>query len=40
MRGGATLGHPTPNVDRIAKEGATFTNRTDRRAARPVVLHF
>jgi arylsulfatase A-like enzyme len=24
--GGATLGHPTPNVDRIAKEGATFTN--------------
>jgi len=24
--GGATLGHPTPNVDRITKEGATFTN--------------
>jgi arylsulfatase len=24
--GGAALGHPTPNVDRIAKEGATFTN--------------
>src|SRR5262249_35821455 len=24
--GGATLGHPTPNVDQIAKEGATFTN--------------
>jgi arylsulfatase A-like enzyme len=24
--GGAGLGHPTPNVDRIAKEGATFTN--------------
>jgi arylsulfatase A-like enzyme len=24
--GGATLGHPTPNVDRIAKEGAVFTN--------------
>ena len=24
--GGATLGHPTPNVDRMAKEGATFTN--------------
>jgi hypothetical protein len=24
--GGATLGHTTPNVDRIAKEGATFTN--------------
>jgi arylsulfatase len=24
--GGAELGHPTPNVDRIAKEGALFTN--------------
>ena len=24
--GGAALGHPTPNVDRIAKEGAIFTN--------------
>ena len=24
--GGATLGHPTPNVDRIAKESAVFTN--------------
>src|SRR5271166_1306237 len=24
--GGATLGHPTPNVDQIAKEGVTFTN--------------
>jgi len=24
--GGATLGHPTPNVDRLAKEGAVFTN--------------
>jgi len=24
--GGAGLGHPTPNVDQIAKEGATFTN--------------
>src|SRR6185312_17285112 len=24
--GGMTLGHPTPNIDRIAKEGATFTN--------------
>ena len=24
--GGATLGHPTPNVDSIAKEGAVFTN--------------
>ena len=24
--GGVGLGHPTPNVDRIAKEGATFTN--------------
>ena len=24
--GGAALGHPTPSVDRIAKEGALFTN--------------
>lgn len=24
--GGVNLGHPTPNVDRLAKEGATFTN--------------
>src|ERR1700731_4315240 len=24
--GGAGLGHPTPNSDRIAKEGAMFTN--------------
>src|SRR5664279_3779130 len=24
--GGQSLGHPTPNVDRIAKEGALFTN--------------
>ena len=24
--GGAALGHPTPNVDRIAKEGAIFTS--------------
>jgi arylsulfatase A-like enzyme len=24
--GGAGLGHPTPNIDRIAKEGATFTS--------------
>src|SRR5215467_14490406 len=24
--GGAALGHPTPNVDRIAKEGALFTS--------------
>src|SRR6516162_3341942 len=24
--GGATLGHPTPNIDRIAKEGAVFTS--------------
>jgi arylsulfatase len=23
---GAALGHPTPNVDQIAKEGATFTS--------------
>src|SRR5471032_532753 len=24
--GGAALGHPTPNLDRLAKEGAMFTN--------------
>src|SRR5574341_1443972 len=24
--GGKALGHPTPNIDRIAKEGAVFTN--------------
>jgi arylsulfatase len=24
--GGAALGHPTPNVDQVAKEGAVFTN--------------
>jgi hypothetical protein len=24
--GGANLGHPTPNVDRIAQEGAVFTS--------------
>ena len=24
--GGAALGHPTPNIDRVAKEGALFTN--------------
>ena len=24
--GGATLGHPTPNIDRIAKEGTLFTS--------------
>jgi arylsulfatase A-like enzyme len=24
--GGASLGHPTPNIDRIAKEGAVFTS--------------
>ena len=23
--GGAGLGHPTPNIDRLAKEGAMFT---------------
>src|SRR5262245_4386747 len=24
--GGASLGHPTPNIDRMAKEGAVFTS--------------
>jgi arylsulfatase A-like enzyme len=23
--GGAALGHPTPNIDRVAREGALFT---------------
>ena len=32
--GGAALGHPTPNVDRIAKEGAVFTS-----LVRPGQLH-
>ena len=31
--GGKGLGHPTPNVDKIAEEGATFTTGTGRRAA-------
>ena len=24
--GGANLGHPTPNIDRVAREGAVFTS--------------
>ena len=24
--GGMSLGHPTPNIDRMAKEGAVFTS--------------
>jgi arylsulfatase len=24
--GGANLGHPTPNIDRVAQEGAVFTS--------------
>ena len=24
--GGAFLGHPTPNIDKMAKEGAVFTS--------------
>ena len=24
--GGKALGHPTPNIDRVAKEGVTFTS--------------
>jgi hypothetical protein len=37
--GGAGLGHPTPNVDQIAKEGATFTNWYVRRVVRQVAPH-
>jgi hypothetical protein len=35
--GGAALGHPTPNIDRIAKEGACSPAGTDRRVAPPAV---
>jgi hypothetical protein len=31
MGGGKALGHPTPNIDRIAREGAIFTNWLDDR---------
>ena len=34
--GGMTLGHPTPNIDKMAKEGAVFTSWYGRRAAPPV----
>jgi hypothetical protein len=33
--GGAGLGHPTPNIDRIAKEAPSSPTGTARRAARP-----
>ena len=29
------MGAPTPNIDRIAAEGAMFTDATPRRVARP-----
>jgi arylsulfatase len=32
--GGATNGHPTPNIDKMSKEGAVFTSGMDRRAVR------
>ena len=35
--GGTTLGHPTPNIDRIAKEGTYFTNWYGQAAAPPAV---
>ena len=35
--GGAALGHPTPNIDRIAKEGAISQAGTARQAVRRVV---
>ena len=34
--GGAALGHPTPNVDRIAREGALFWIQASRPASRPL----
>src|SRR5271157_370278 len=33
--GGKALGHPTPNVDQIAEEGATFTNWYGQASCRP-----
>jgi arylsulfatase len=36
--GGAALGHPTPNVDRLAKEGAMFTNWYGQASCTAVVL--
>ena len=39
--GGKALGHPTPNVDQIAEEGATFTElvRTGELHGRPRLVH-
>ena len=38
--GGANLGHPTPNVDRIAQEGAVFTSWYGQAVAPPAApLH-
>jgi arylsulfatase A-like enzyme len=35
--GGAALGHPTPNIDRIAKEGALFTSWYGQASCTPAV---
>ena len=38
--GGANLGHPTPNVDRVAQEGAVFTSWYRKRVALPAAPSF
>jgi Sulfatase len=37
--GGAALGHPTPNIDRIAKEGAVFTSWSGELHGGPRLVH-
>ena len=37
--GGAALGHPTPNIDRLAREGACSPVGTARPVARRAGLH-
>ena len=39
--GGAALGHPTPNLDRLASEGAMFTSlvRASKLHGRPCLIH-
>ena len=40
--GGVALGHPTPNIDRMAKEGAVFHQlvRTGELHRRPRLIHY
>jgi arylsulfatase len=37
--GGKALGHPSPNIDRVAKEGVTFTSWYGQSSCTAVVLH-